>query len=108
MGETFLTRYFQSEECTPMFQIIFAFVYGVLLSPWSSGIFFLVVFALIYEIIFYLFTFGDPRYWQSETRVSVVAASFFGWIIGRTVYQQDVLKSGIPTISTMFNWSTYV
>lgn len=96
MGETFLTRYFQDPNSTPMYQVIFSFTIGILLSPWSSGLFFLVIFSILYEIIFYLFTFGKPKFWQLQTRTAVLYSYFAGWIIGRTATGQEILTAGIP------------
>jgi len=104
MKDTFLTKYFQSEHATPMYQVIFAVTVGILLSPWSSGLFFLIVFTLIYEIVFYLFTFGKPEYWQLETRLAVIYGYFFGWIVGRSLCNQEILTAGVPnTMSQLFS-----
>lgn len=96
MGETFLTRYFQNKDATPMYQVFFSLTIGILLSPWSSGLFFLVIFSILYEIVYYLFTFGKPEYWQLQTRTAVLYGYFAGWIIGRTATGQEILTPGVP------------
>jgi hypothetical protein len=65
------------------------FGFGVLLAPWGAGLYFLIIFTIIFELLYYLFTAGDPRYWQLELRIGTFLASILGWIVGRTF-------SGLP------------
>lgn len=96
MGETWLTRWFKNDAYTPMAHVLIAFCSGVLLAPWGSGLFFLILFIILYEIFFYIFTHEDSNYWQSEIRASVINASVAGWIIGRQVTGKPILKKGVP------------
>jgi hypothetical protein len=91
-----LHRIFCNDKTTPMFQVITAFAFGVILSPWSSGLFFLVIFIIIYEIFLYIFTHGDERYWDSFTRCGVICASLLGFIVGRTLSGDEILVPGVP------------
>ena len=93
-------RWFCNEKYTPMAQMIIALVWGILLSPWASGLFFLFVFIIIYEILYYVFTRGDPRYYNVFVRVSVMCASIFGYILGRTLSGDDILHEGVPDMPT--------
>ena len=95
-----ISKFFQDDNKTPMVQVISALAFGVLLSPWAQGIFFLVIFIVIYEIFFYLFTHGNPRYYNVFVRVSVMMASILGYIIGRTSMSMNILKCGVPWVNT--------
>ncbi|CAH6418998.1 Hypothetical protein HVR_LOCUS185 [uncultured virus] len=90
--------WFCNTKYTPMAQIIVAFVWGVLLSPWSSGLFFLTIFIIIYEILYYVFTHGDPRYYNLFVRTGVIYSSIFGYILGRTLSGDNVLQEGVPSM----------
>lgn len=87
--------WFCNEKFTPMAQILVSLVWGVLLSPWSSGLFFLVIFIIIYEILYYIFTRGNPLYYNIFTRTGVIYCSIFGYILGRTLSGDNILEEGI-------------
>lgn len=91
-----IRRWFCNDKYTPMAQLITALVWGVLLSPWGSGLFFLFVFIIIYEILYYVFTKGNPVYYNVFVRVGVIYASIFGYIVGRTLSGDEILYEGVP------------
>lgn len=91
-------NWFCNEKYTAMAQVIIAIVWGILLSPFSSGLFALVVFIIIYEIMYYLFTHGNEKYYDTLTRTASINASIFGFIIGRTLCQDEILYEGVPEI----------
>lgn len=91
----FITNWFCNPKNTPMFQVIISLVFGILLSPWSSGLFFLVIFIIAYEILYYIFTKGNPLYYNVFVRTSVILASILGFIIGRTLSGDEVLQEGV-------------
>lgn len=93
---SWLHALFCNDKNTPMFQVITSFTFGVILSPWSSGLFFLTIFIILYEIFFYIFTHGDQRYYDSFTRCGVICASLLGFIVGRTLSGDEILVPGIP------------
>ena len=90
-----LPKYFCNEKATPMYNVIFALVWGIILSPWSRGVFWLIVSIVVYEILLYIFTKGDPKYWSVQTRCACICAAVLGFIIGRTSFNQNVLEEGI-------------
>ena len=94
--EGLLPYYFQSDKYSPVAQTIFSFTIGVLISPWSSGLFFLIVFIIVYDILLYIFCHGHPRYYDVFTRAGVILGSILGWIIGRTISGDEILKPGVP------------
>lgn len=90
-----LPNYFCNSKATPVYCIICALVWGIILSPWSRGIFWLIASIIIYEILLYIFTKGDPKYWNLQTRTGCIFASVLGFIIGRTSFNQKVLEEGV-------------
>ena len=90
--------WFCNEKYTPMAQVLIALVWGVLLSPWASGLFFLFFFIIFYEILYYVFTRGDPIYYNLFVRVGVIYSSIFGYILGRTLSGDNILHEGVPDI----------
>lgn len=107
---TWLNDWFQNPKYTPMAQVIFAFVFGILLGPWGSGLFFLVVFTIFYEIAYYLFInpdivvpFADlsgrnynPKVYIIFLRVGIMLSSILGFIVGRTLSEDEILYEGVP------------
>ena len=93
-----LTWWFQNENYTKMAQVISSLVLGILFSPFSYGLFFLFVFLIFYEILYYIFTLGDPKYYDVETRVGVINGYILGYIIGKTATGQEVLNEGVPNV----------
>jgi hypothetical protein len=93
---TWITWYFCNEDRTAMAQLVSAMVFGILLSPWSGGLFFLVAFIIVYELAYYVFAKGDPRYYDVETRPCVIAGSLFGYILGKTLMstEDNMMYSG--------------
>lgn len=92
-----ITSFFCNENNTPMAQVLISLALGILVSPWSSGLFFLLIFIIIYEIILYYCTGGHEKHWQLLTRAAVINASILGWIIGREVCCQNILEEGVPS-----------
>jgi len=83
-----------------LYFLILSFTYGLILAPFGSGLFFLVVSILAYEWLIYVFAhgrYGPPAtFWEGDLRAGVILASILGWIIGRTVSGYEILPSGVP------------
>lgn len=94
--------WFCNDKYTPMAQTLIALVWGILLSPWASGLFFLLVFIIIYEILYYIFTRGDPKHYNVFARTGIIYASIFGYILGRTLSGDDILCEGVPDLPSVF------
>jgi hypothetical protein len=75
------------EAFTPTAQVILSFAVGVLLSPWSWGLIFYILFLVVYEIVYYFFTDN----WDEYSRMAVIVYAILGWIIGREFYHLFVL-----------------
>lgn len=69
-------------------QMIVSFIIGMLFAPWSYGIFFLLAFTVIYEILYYLYV--DKSTYIAEVRAGISLASICGWVTGRTLYELDI------------------
>jgi 4-hydroxybenzoate polyprenyltransferase len=92
---SWLHAWFCNDNYTAMAQVIVALTLGILLSPWSSGLFFLIIFIILYELFYYIFTKGNPRYYNVFVRTGVIFASIFGYILGRTLSGDEILTEGI-------------
>jgi hypothetical protein len=64
------------------FQVIIAFAVGLLFAPWSWGLAYLIIFFVIFEIG-YAIIHRDFSWNNIMVRISVIGASFLGWLIGR-------------------------
>jgi hypothetical protein len=90
------------EQTPPLAQCISAFCFGVLLSPLSWGLLFFIAFIIVYELIY---CYGCSNYFAcTAIRVAVIFYAIFGWIVGRTVTDLDVLESGKNNL-TLDAWS---
>ena len=69
---------------TPLFQIIFAFVLGILFSPYSKGILFLVIFILLFELWYSYYNNFDYYGINGSLRPALILYSIFGFLVGRT------------------------
>lgn len=76
-------------ESTTMYRCISSLVFGMLLSPYGSGLFYLILFVLLGELITYIY---NRHHLTLFDRLVVIMSSIFGYIIGRTVigYEVDV------------------
>jgi len=73
----------------------------VLAAPYGSGLFFLVVFRVLYETLLYAAAHGPGvrcAPWDLFTRCSVFYASVFGWVVGRSLMGLPVLHPGVPEV----------
>ncbi len=66
-----------------LFQFIFAFTIGFIVSPLSFGLLLLLVFIVIFEAYFILSVGG--HHWK-PWRGAIIGAYIFGFIIGRIVF----------------------
>ena len=87
---TWVRNRFCNKNYTIFAQVVVSFAFGLLLSPWTSGLYFLIIYALIYEVFFYLFTKGESPYYSFEERVLVIFFYIFGYIFGRILCTRDV------------------
>ena len=72
---------------------------GMLLSPWTYGIFMAVLFFLFWEAIFY-YIMGDSHHWQPCIRAGCLMGLILGWLIGRWLHDVHSIRVG-PTL-----WNT--
>ena len=66
-------------------QAVVGFAVGMMFSPYSVGIEFVLSFAVAYELFVYAITEGKAPYWRLSDRIFVVSAYLLGWIMGRAL-----------------------
>lgn len=93
-----LTPWFLSTNRSVLAQIIFGFTLGVLLSPWDTGLFFLIVYRLLYELAFYFYLFRFPDQWFMIERIVIFCASFLGYVIGRSLWGLNPVDPKVPVM----------
>jgi len=82
-----LDGYFFNKNTSVFFySLIQSLVLGLLFSPFSSGAKYYAWYLLTNEILILYVTRMNPTYWSIYTRASVMAAGFFGYILGRTIF----------------------
>jgi hypothetical protein len=86
----FMYGWFNDPGYSLMAQAITSFCYGILLGPLSSGVWILTWTNIIYEIMAFAFT----RNYNPFVRCTVICFSMFGWIIGRTLSQDEIMAHG--------------
>lgn len=74
---------FDPDKYPDLAQLLVAFCLGILFSPWSLGLLYFLIFLIIYEAYAFYATAGRAPSWKIEIRLGVMAASIFGFIIGR-------------------------
>lgn len=75
-------------------QELISLVMGIALAPFGDGVFLLLVWIVVYEIIYYYITKDRPGCWSVRTRIGIILASFLGWIIGRQLTGKDIMSMG--------------
>ncbi len=83
------TLYFNPDGYTPLFQIILAFTIGVIFSPYSSGIYYLIIIILIFEIIYAYQCNCNYTNEKSFLRGALILTAILGWLFGRVSICKD-------------------
>jgi hypothetical protein len=83
--------YYCDDRYTPLFQIITSFVCGLIISPWSFGLIFLIYLIIFQEILCYLFTRTNKIYYNIFVRTGVIYSYILGFIVGRTLSCDSIL-----------------
>lgn len=93
-------KYFTLPSFTYVAQIMIAFVYGIIFSPWSYGFWWMLLFLILYEIVIASVTRMRMPDWYAPGRLAIVLFSFFGWTLGRIVVEyQDPFFQRRPIVS---------
>lgn len=56
---------------------------GMIFSPWSSGLYFYLIYLVFYEI----FTVVTCEEWDIFDRLYIVVMGAIGWVIGRLIFR---------------------
>ena len=84
-----MNGYLDPNGNTETFQIVLAFTLGVALSPFSRGILFLIIFALVFELYYSYQSNFDYCYRASLLRCGLFLYSFVGFLVGRAFCCND-------------------
>lgn len=100
MTETFLNKFYKNKKSTFLFNLVISFGLGIIFSPITNGIFFLIALSLISEILCYIFTKGDENYWNPIHKPFILFSYILGWYIGKflTTPKDTIIVDGIPSI----------
>jgi len=75
-----------NSEQTIVYQIIYSVVIGVIFSCFSCSLAVLLLFIILMECM--IFSSSQHRYYP-QIRIPVVMSYLAGWIIGRTIFEQE-------------------
>jgi len=81
---------------SPLALILGSLCIGILLSPFGSGVFFLALFLIIWEVLFYGYCLYNQYDWCAPVRITALLAYVLGWIIGRSVTNNHPMEPGLP------------
>ena len=81
---------------SPLGQTITAVGIGILLSPFSAGLIYFIIFIIVYEALYYYWTGGKSTLWGLDTRAGVIFGSIFGWLLGRQFVLDDIFGVDPP------------
>ena len=100
MTDKFLNKLYKNDKTTLLFRVILAFTLGIIFSPFADGIFFLILLSLLSELLCYIFTGGDPRYFNIIYKPIIILFYLLGWLIGRILStpKENIIHHGIPCL----------
>ena len=103
MADKFMNKIYKNKNATLLFRIIFAFTMGLIFGPFADGIFFLILISLISELLCYIFTGGDPEYFNIVYKPIIILCYLIGWIIGRflSIPNENIIHHGIPCLDSL-------
>lgn len=101
--ETVLNRLYKNKNVTLLFRFILAFTLGLIFSPFADGIFFLILLSLLSELLCYIFTGGDPQYFNILHKPLIILSYILGWLIGRifAMPKENIIHHGIPCLDNL-------
>ena len=84
---------YQPHDQSVLYYCLIYFVIGLIVSPWSAGIVWLILFIVVHEIFVALYRRHDLLNYNSGyylfDRVAMGAATILGFIVGRTIIGDD-------------------
>ena len=78
-------NYYCDDKCSPIYQVIMSFFWGLIFGPWTYGLLFMIYFIIFQELLYYLFTRTKSIYYNIFIRTGVIYSYILGFIIGRTL-----------------------
>ena len=95
---SYLDSYFCNSDQTELFQVVIAFAFGLAAGPISSGIAFLIVYTIFFEVFLVFATGMREPYWYPEARIAIFCSGILGWVLGRWLVADE---TGIDELSGM-------
>ena len=85
----------RNKNITELDLAFFSFLTGAIFAPFSWGIFYLIIFIIVYELLFYIFSQGEDPYYTPLGRAAIICAAIFGYIGVRTLLCDQLLIDGV-------------
>lgn len=99
-----LRWWFDNDDYTVMVQAFVGFAIGLVWGPWAAGFFYLVLFIIVYEILYWWYNRRKP--YITYQRAGVNCSYILGYIVGRTLSGDDVLVTDWSYLEYLgINWS---
>lgn len=84
------------EFYSPTALIIGSLCLGILLSPLGVGVFYLALFLVVWEVIFFGYCIFRQIHWCPPVRATAILAYILGWLIGREITANNAMEPGLP------------
>lgn len=81
-----LESYLCSSEQSLFYQIIYSIIVGIIFSCFSCSLVVVIFFSMIVEALTYA---TSRRRYLTHFRLAIIFGYIFGWILGRTVFEQE-------------------
>ena len=82
--------------CMPEVGFIIAFVTGMIFAPWAWGLFYLILFIVIFELLYYIMVWGDQNKWDPIYRGARILFYVAGWVFGRWLFTDVLFPNDLP------------
>lgn len=89
--DEYMHNYFSPDHGEFSYQLATAFALGMIFSPFSKGLFYLVLFIILFEIFLLWFCYNRNENYPPHKRILLVVIYIVGFIIGRIVIGSDKL-----------------
>jgi hypothetical protein len=73
----------------PEYQLIWAFIFGLIFSPFGSAFAIVVLWYVLYEMMYMCIMYKCPK-WTMEARFIVLCVGILGWVLGRYLLGKDI------------------
>jgi len=78
--------YYANTSRTEVFQLLWAFTFGLLGGPIAYSVEYLIIGLIVNEVIIRYFTIRSGYCWYPVVRIVMACALFLGWMFGRWLF----------------------